>query len=621
MGKSDAAAVQEDHRLQTGIPKYAHLLENNPTRRMSADEATWAKYSEEAELPQYAEAVTSRATAPYTQEVQGHKQRGKCRSIFGLPMLRPEGNIATAWLRIAAFTDITYTAFLVPLSFAFFHDVRIFNWMSILDIIGGILYYIDLFMNFHIGIALTRSMHARLVLDGRLVAGLYIKRSTFLVDLFATLPLIPEVVLLCINTPAGRLKAVAEVVAWIRLARMLRLLPLLRSLAVLDLTGPVNRRLLSFMPSSLLLGIHCLYMFCFVANMVANIWYYTAHAEGLQNSWLRSVGSVSDDLTAAGGVTKYVASFYFAVTVLSTVGYGDITATTTPERVVATVAMVIGIAFFGFLLNVLQTVIQRAGSQGRRNEMFRERLPHIQTWMRQCELPEPLRRKIRSYYAEVWCRHWEVDEQLLFDQLSYHLRAEIAIFLTDKMLSNSKAFGNLDDAERGMLSAMLRPEPLAPGHDLFLQGSDADSMYLLQDGACALYRNMVEIESVDAPSLIGELAILNAPMVQSEAHEPHTRLYTVRAVNLCMLWRVRISDLVPLLNIRPQLVVDLLKDVQNVMTRLNKLLPSDDCWKQKSEVVERCLAEAVARTATSNDETAQAADDTTGAFAQNLKSE
>lgn len=44
------------------------------------------------------------------------------------------------------------------------------------------------------------------------------------------------------------------------------------------------------MPSSPLLALHVLYMYLFLANLLDCVWYYTAFAEGLENSWLRSVG-------------------------------------------------------------------------------------------------------------------------------------------------------------------------------------------------------------------------------------------------------------------------------------------------------------------------------------------
>jgi Ion channel len=58
--------------------------------------------------------------------------------------------------------------------------------------------------------------------------------------------------------------------------------------------------------------------------------------------WQLFAGSVSDDLTTASGITKYIAAFYYVTTFLSTVGFGDITATTNAERIVATIMMFVG---------------------------------------------------------------------------------------------------------------------------------------------------------------------------------------------------------------------------------------------------------------------------------------
>lgn len=44
-----------------------------------------------------------------------------------------------------------------------------------------------------------------------------------------------------------------------------------------------------------------------------------------------------------------------------------------------------------------------------------------------------------------------MDERLLFDQLPHYLRGEVASFLTDDMLRESRAFGNLESASRRLV--------------------------------------------------------------------------------------------------------------------------------------------------------------------------
>lgn len=58
------------------------------------------------------------------------------------------------------------------------------------------------------------------------------------------------------------------------------------------LQGHYNRRMLRWMPSNMLLGVHILYMSLLLSNFLACVWYYTAAAEGIEKSWLRSVGEL-----------------------------------------------------------------------------------------------------------------------------------------------------------------------------------------------------------------------------------------------------------------------------------------------------------------------------------------
>ncbi len=57
-------------------------------------------------------------------------------------------------------------------------------------------------------------------------------------------------------------------------------------------------------------------------------------------------------------------SFYFALTVLATVGFGDITPVTTPARAVTMVQMALDLVFIGVLIRVVSTAT-RKGLAGR----------------------------------------------------------------------------------------------------------------------------------------------------------------------------------------------------------------------------------------------------------------
>ena len=61
-----------------------------------------------------------------------------------------------------------------------------------------------------------------------------------------------------------------------------------------------------------------------------------------------------DDQTPTG---LYIMSYYFTVTTITTVGYGDFSANGTIERVISVILMVAGVFAFSFATGSLSTII------------------------------------------------------------------------------------------------------------------------------------------------------------------------------------------------------------------------------------------------------------------------
>lgn len=54
---------------------------------------------------------------------------------------------------------------------------------------------------------------------------------------------------------------------------------------------------------------------------------------------------------------KYLASIYWSISTVLTVGYGDITASTNTERLVSVLWMMIGVTFYSFTIGVITSVL------------------------------------------------------------------------------------------------------------------------------------------------------------------------------------------------------------------------------------------------------------------------
>lgn len=89
--------------------------------------------------------------------------------------------------------DLTYTAFLVPIIIAFSNDLLVWQWLNIVDVIGGSLYMVDVIMGFTIGVRVQWRQQEALVMDGVLVAEYYLSKSSAVGDVIAAIPTIPVV--------------------------------------------------------------------------------------------------------------------------------------------------------------------------------------------------------------------------------------------------------------------------------------------------------------------------------------------------------------------------------------------------------------------------------------------
>ena len=54
---------------------------------------------------------------------------------------------------------------------------------------------------------------------------------------------------------------------------------------------------------------------------------------------------------------------YFTITTATTVGYGDLSAVNTPERMLAIVSMILGCAAFAYAVSTVQTIMLQSDSK------------------------------------------------------------------------------------------------------------------------------------------------------------------------------------------------------------------------------------------------------------------
>ena len=129
----------------------------------------------------------------------------------------------------------------------------------------------------------------------------------------------------------------------------------------------------------------------FITHLIACIWVLVAKVDEDQNWILKYTGKKLAD----GELTNfkvYLMAFYFAATTVTTVGYGDITASNELEQFFATVMLFIGVIVYAYSAGSLSSVITNFDFQQEGKKRKIETLNFIQ---KQYNLPQSLHRDLQ----------------------------------------------------------------------------------------------------------------------------------------------------------------------------------------------------------------------------------
>lgn len=94
-------------------------------------------------------------------------------------------------------------------------------------------------------------------------------------------------------------------------------------------------------------------MFLVLVHVLACAWIFIGRYDSdSKTNWIYIFGMTDYEFSQL-----YVASFYFTITTLVTVGYGDLTATNEKERIVCCALMIIGVISFSYMTGAVSSII------------------------------------------------------------------------------------------------------------------------------------------------------------------------------------------------------------------------------------------------------------------------
>lgn len=213
-----------------------------------------------------------------------------------------------------------------------------------------------------------------------------------------------------------------------------------------------------------------------------------------------------------GHVSKgdiYVSAFYWSITTMTTLGYGEINASDNEEMKYVMVSIAIGCVIFAYGITNMCTLVanldaQSVFAQGRSDEIIE--------WMTKNRVPGAMKKKVMQYftYKTDYSPVFYHEGGGLILELSADLQKELKMSVMVPVLKYSPVFAGRDDAEPIMwhLAGCLEGQIFAPAEDMVEIGVPLRGMYIIIHGTATIFDvNGETVGGLSALDSYGEWAL------------------------------------------------------------------------------------------------------------------
>ena len=266
-----------------------------------------------------------------------------------------------------------------------------------------------------------------------------------------------------------------------------QLLPLLKIFSVFKRISFVRQTLLNF--ASLGVVIQFFYWFAQITHWISC-------------GWLKIAG-ISEESSVT---SNYISALYWTTSTLTTVGYGDIVPTTNVEKLYASLVMIIGVGFYGYLIgNVVSVITKRDPA----HEKFIDNLDNLSAMVKHRNMPKDLTSRIRYYFLYLWKHRLGNNEEEFLEKLPHGLKSEVLIFLKQDVIKDIDLFKDASKEFITELADNLQELVITPDEFLFNEGSIGTRVFFVIKGQLSVLieNNTKEIAKINSGDFFGEIAL------------------------------------------------------------------------------------------------------------------
>jgi CRP-like cAMP-binding protein len=305
-----------------------------------------------------------------------------------------------------------------------------------------------------------------------------------------------------------------------------------------------------------------------MSHFVACMFYFTARLDNFgPNTWVTRY-----DLEDESNETKYLKALYFTITILTTVGFGDITPFTYSEMILSISWMVLGIAFYSTIVSSISSLFSSIDS---RRLLISEQINDIDRLGKFYDINSKCLKVVKqriSDHISFEKRINEYEKSKIIRELPRKIQNTIIKSIYKECVTKIKFFVNKDFNFLIDFLPRLRYQQLAPRVVIYDKHDSSQFVFFLMSGRVSfvLGNQNLQFKSIVSGTYFGEIEVLNCS----------NRKYKVISEEKCEILVIPSSSFEEILMKYP-LVRD---EVCMLAHKRNKT--NEKCYKQVVEVLE-----------------------------------
>ncbi|KAM7459412.1 hypothetical protein LguiA_036406 [Lonicera macranthoides] len=251
----------------------------------------------------------------------------------------------------------------------------------------------------------------------------------------------------------------------------------------------------------------------FAVHSAGCFYYWLAFHHKISNkTWVGADDAIGENFKNRSIWLGYTYSMYWSIVTLTTVGYGDLHAANTGEKVFNIFYMLFNIGLTAYIIGNMTNLVVHSAV---RTFAMRDAINEILRYASKNRLPEGLKEQMLAH-MQLKFKTAELQQEEVLEDLPKAIRSSIAQHLFHRTVENTYLFKGVSEDLICQMVSEMKAEYFPPKVEIILQNEIPTDFYIIVSGAVDVltYKNGMEqfLTKLGSKDIFGEIGVIfNVP--------------------------------------------------------------------------------------------------------------